>query len=87
MSVPSSLLVQLLLHEGALDVLVADEAEAGSIAADLRRTHPWVEVLRIVDRPESSANEIQRPFTQAALLDRIGALLAARPKLESASAG
>jgi two-component system cell cycle sensor histidine kinase/response regulator CckA len=75
------------VHEGALDVLVADDAEAGAIAADLRRTHPELEVLRIVGRPESSANEIQRPFTQAALLDRIGALLAARPKLESASAG
>jgi two-component system cell cycle sensor histidine kinase/response regulator CckA len=72
------------VHEGALDLLVADEAEASSIAVDLRRTHPGVEVLRIVDRPERSVNEIQRPFTQAALLDRIGALLAARPKLESA---
>jgi two-component system cell cycle sensor histidine kinase/response regulator CckA len=72
------------VHEGSLDVLVADEAEADRIAVDVLRTHPAVDVLRIVNRPESSANEIQQPFSQAALLDRIGALLAARPKLESA---
>ena len=75
------------VHEGTLDLLVADDAQAASIAADLRQTHPALEVLRIVDQAETTANEIRRPFTQAALLFRVAALLASRPKLEAASAG
>jgi len=37
-------------------------------------------VLRIVDRQEqeNAAGEIRTPFTQAALLDRVSALLASR---------
>ena len=75
------------VHEGRLDLLVADDALAAPIAAHLLRTHPAMEVLRIVDGPESSRNEIRRPFTQAALLDRVATVLASGPKLESASAG
>jgi hypothetical protein len=51
----------------------------------LQRTHPALEVLRIVDQEETSPAEIRRPFTQAALLDRVSALLGARSRLAAAS--
>jgi two-component system cell cycle sensor histidine kinase/response regulator CckA len=75
------------IHEGTLDLLITEAPLAASLTAELRRAHPAIGVLRIVDGPESSPNDIQRPFTQAALADRVEALLSARPKLESASAG
>jgi DNA-binding response OmpR family regulator len=59
------------MHEGTLDLLIADAGEADRIVAAFR----GAEVLKIVDGPERSANEIQRPFTQQALLDRVEALL------------
>ena len=44
-----------------------------------------VEILRLVDAPETSQGELRRPFTQQALLERVEALFASRPKLESAA--
>jgi hypothetical protein len=80
------------VHEGALDLLIVDAAEADRAATALRRAHPSLAVLRIVDRQEHAdrqenvLGEISVPFTQAALLDRVSALLGSRPGLESASA-
>jgi hypothetical protein len=67
------------VHEGALDLLIVESAEADRAASGLRRAHPSLAVLRIVDRQEKTApGEICAPFTQAALLDRVSALLASR---------
>lgn len=74
------------VHEGSLDILIADAGEAGSIAAELRRAHPKLEVLKIVEGEERSADEIRRPFTQRALLERIEGLLAPVKELGAATA-
>lgn len=73
------------VHEGSLDLLVADEAEADRIASVLRETHPGVQVLRIVDRQETAANEIHRPFTQAELLEKAAHLLGRRASAVTSS--
>jgi PAS domain S-box-containing protein len=73
------------VHEGSLDLLIADAVAAAGAATDLQRTHPALEVLRIVNQEETSPAEIRRPFTQAALLDRVSALLGARSRLAAAS--
>jgi len=80
------------VHEGALDLLIVDAAEADRAATALRRAHPSLAVLRIVNRPEKTGcqedaqGEISMPFTQAALLKHVSVLLGSRPGLESASA-
>jgi len=75
------------VHEGRLDLVIADEFQADTLAANLRRWHPSVEALGVVSGPETPGkNQIRRPFTQTALLDRVSALIEQRPKLESASA-
>ena len=67
------------MHEGSLDLLVADASDADRIGAALRETHPKLEVLGIVDGAsdlaELGAHRIRRPFTQAALLEKASALL------------
>jgi len=63
------------VHEGSLDLLVAEAADADRIGAALRQGHPRLQVLRIVDEAEAAANEIRRPFTQAALLEKAAQLL------------
>ena len=65
------------MHEGRVDLLIAD-ASAEGIASGLRRDHPGMEWLRIVDGPEHGPDEIRRPFTQAALLERVESLLKSR---------
>ena len=74
-------------HDGVLDLLIAESAEADRAASALRGPHPALAVLRIVDKQETVPSEICVPFTQAALLDRVSALLGSRPRLESASVG
>ena len=74
-------------HEGALDLLIAKSAEADRAASALLAAHPALAVLRMVDGQETAPGEIGLPFTQAALLDRVGALLGSRARLESAPAG
>ena len=73
------------VHEGKLDLLISGESQTAAIAAELRRTHPGLGVLSIVDGTEASPNEIRTPFTQAELLNRVEALLAARARADSAS--
>ena len=63
------------VHDGSLDLLVAEAADAERIGAALRPGHPNIQVLRIVDCLETESNEIRRPFTQAALLEKTARLL------------
>ena len=56
------------VHEGPVDLLIA---ETDSVGVALRELHPQMGILKIVDWPESKADEIQRPFTQQALLERV----------------
>jgi two-component system cell cycle sensor histidine kinase/response regulator CckA len=63
------------VHEGPLDLLIADATDTDSILSELRPRHPGLEALTMVDLPESSPREIRRPFTQQALLERTAALL------------
>lgn len=66
------------VHEGSLDLLVAEDADAERIGAALRTNHPGLQVLRIVDQLDLSGNQIRRPFTQTALLEKASQLLSAR---------
>ena len=72
------------VHEGKLRLLIAEAAQADAILADLRRTHSEVAALRVVGGAESSVNEISRPYTQQALLERVEGLLKV-PELQSAT--
>jgi two-component system, cell cycle sensor histidine kinase and response regulator CckA len=67
------------VHEGSLDLLVAEAADADRVYAALRRGHPGLQVLRIIDQTGSSEarDEIRRPFTQSALLEKASQLLGA----------
>ncbi|MGA3185961.1 MAG: response regulator [Bryobacteraceae bacterium] len=73
------------VHEGSLDLLVAEAADADRIGAVLRKDHPELQVLRIVDEPEAAPNEMRRPFTQAALLEKASQLLGPRNALGAAA--
>ena len=66
------------VREGALDLLIADAAEAEKILHELVERYPKLGVLKIVEGPEASEGEIRRPFTQQALLERCASLLERR---------
>jgi nitrogen-specific signal transduction histidine kinase len=82
------------VHEGSLDLLVADAEDADRIGASLRKNHPELQVLRIIDRvakrpggpslPEH--HEISRPFTQAELLEKASQLLGHRAAIGASNA-
>jgi two-component system cell cycle sensor histidine kinase/response regulator CckA len=72
------------MHEGSIDLLIG-EAPLGAAAAELVREHSALKVLEIVDEAPR-ANQIRRPFTQAALLEKVEALLQDRAKLAPATA-
>jgi PAS domain S-box-containing protein len=63
------------VHEGPLDLLIADAADRDPILNELSPKHPGLDFLTMVDLPEASPREIRRPFTQQELLDRTAALL------------
>ena len=63
------------VHEGPLHLLIADAADRDAILDELRPKHLELDCLTMVDLPESSAQEIRRPFTQQLLLERTAALL------------
>jgi two-component system, cell cycle sensor histidine kinase and response regulator CckA len=63
------------VHEGPLDLLIADADDQDQILHELRARHPALDCLTIVDLPESSTREIRRPFSQKQLLERAAALL------------
>ena len=62
------------MHEGSLNVIVAEASEAGAILETLRAVHPALEALRVVDQPERDSRELRRPFTRTTLLARIATL-------------
>ena len=66
------------VHEGPLDLVIADAADRDAILNELRPRHPDLDCLTMVDQPESSLREIHRPFTQKQLLERTAALLERR---------
>jgi len=68
------------VHEGALDLLIADAADTESILEELRPRHPALDALKVVDLPPSSPREIRRPFTQQELLECTVALLTPEPQ-------
>lgn len=76
------------VHEGSLDLLVAEAADADRIGAALLQSHPRLKVLRIVDETghrEIARHEIRRPFTQSALLETAARLLAVGAAATSSS--
>lgn len=81
------------VHEGSLDLLVADAADADRIGAALRRNHPALQILRITDsdggaqtnHSQPAYDEIRRPFTQAALLEKASRLLTSRAAATTSS--
>jgi len=66
------------MHEGGLDLLIAEEREAKEIRKSIESVHPSLSVLRIVDRMEQSPDEVRRPFSQQSLLEKASSLLALR---------
>ena len=67
------------VHDGSLDLLVAEAADADRIGAALQRHHPDLQILRIVEPSETASNQLRRPFTQAALLEKAAQLLVKHP--------
>ena len=76
------------MHEGALHLVVAEAQDADRIGAALRKHHPGLQVLRIIDEPgpAETRNEIRRPFTQSALLEKVSQLLGVGAAATSSSA-
>jgi two-component system cell cycle sensor histidine kinase/response regulator CckA len=74
------------VREGPLELVIAPAAEAERISRALSDLHSDAEILRIVDGAEQNSSEIQRSYTQAALLERVLELLG-RSHPVSASAG
>ena len=66
------------VHEGPLDLLIADAGDGDAILSDLRPRHPDLACLTMIDVPETSLLEIRRPFTQKELLERTATLLERR---------
>jgi two-component system, cell cycle sensor histidine kinase and response regulator CckA len=60
------------VYEGSIDLLIAERGEAEQIAAQL---HAGLQVIEIVEGPETAPHQIARPFTQQALLNRVHAAL------------
>ncbi len=83
---PAEALAIAQMHEGGLDLLIADAAQADVIAAALE-VNARPRILRMVDGAESGVGEIRRPFSQQTLLDKVQALLSPAKEIEPAIAG
>ncbi len=80
------------VHDGSVDLLVAERIDADRIGGALLKAHPSLRILRIVDpaeeqrtQQEASLHEISRPFTQAALLEKASQLLNPRAAATTSS--
>jgi two-component system cell cycle sensor histidine kinase/response regulator CckA len=62
------------MHEGGVDLLIANVAQADAIVAGLE-VDGRPRLLRIVPGPETGPGEIRRPFSQQALLEKVSAIL------------
>lgn len=63
------------LKYSPVDLLIASPDDAAQVASELSELHSPRLILHLVDALEQGPNELQRPFTKAALLNRIAALL------------
>jgi hypothetical protein len=66
------------MHEGALDVLIADGAQAGELLMHLRGFHPSLQALKVVQEAPREPCEIRSPFTQQELLAKVSGMLTQR---------
>jgi len=73
------------VHDGPLDLLIADATDHDPLLDELRLKHPGLDCLTMVDQPTSSVREIRRPFTQQELLERTAALLERNEALQDAA--
>ena len=73
------------LREGPLDLVIACAPDAERVHQVLRDGRPQMALLRIVDAPEQSADELRRSYTQTALLERVRVLLADPPAAPAGS--
>lgn len=73
------------MHEHGLDLVIASSAQADAIQQGLADNH--LKLLRIVDNKDVGEDEIRRPFSQQALLEKVEALLRPPPVLKSSAAG
>jgi hypothetical protein len=62
------------MHEGGVDLLIADAAQADAIVAGLE-ADKRPRMLRIVEGAVPAPGEITRPFSQQALLEKVAAIL------------
>jgi hypothetical protein len=74
------------VHEGSIDLLIAERDEVGLISGQLRARYAHLQVIEIVDGAERGPNEVARPFTQQDLLDRVRAVLSVEHNLALGSA-
>jgi CheY-like chemotaxis protein len=78
------------MHEGALDLVIADSGLAGNLLDSLPpenpAARPVIGALRIVDGPEESRFEMRRPFSGPALVERVRSLCAEHAPEFSAAA-
>ncbi|MEQ1887085.1 MAG: response regulator [Bryobacteraceae bacterium] len=79
------------IHEGPLHLAIAAHTEAAVLAGTLREVRPELKLLEILsdgELPEMHSDaSIARPFTEAALLDRVRGLLSPTPLAQTASVG
>ncbi len=66
------------MFAGTLDLVIAPEKDAEEIATALRPLHTSLAVIRMVNRTEQSPEEIRKPFSQQALLEKARKLLPSR---------
>lgn len=72
------------VHDGAIELVIADHAQAQSIARQLRDAHPDLKILEIVEGRQPQRGQIARPFTEQALLDRVREVLSPEQALARA---
>jgi CheY-like chemotaxis protein len=63
------------VHEGEIDLLIADSMQISKILEGLGSSHPALRVLRIQDQGGNGPDEIRQPFTRQILLEKVAALL------------
>ena len=68
------------VHDASLDLVIAGEQTLEELMRHLPAAPAaGTKLLKVVDHAENAADEIRRPFTQAALLERVQAILPPRP--------
>ena len=75
------------VQDTSVDLLIAASGDAGKVVAALGEARRPGRILRLVDHAEKGIEELQRPFTQEALLGRIGALLGSGMATPAAASG